>query len=144
MPFAGVYITRAPAILADILVIYFTWARTWQQVMAARRFGLRVPLSYCILRDGTLYFIAMLLPNVVQVFADLGFLPSLAVADFVQALPSLQIILIQRFLINLRESSGFGAVTTIGTSSGYLGNIGESLRFARDGSDDGSQPVGDI
>ena len=41
-----------PAIIADILVLGLTWAKTYKQVVHARSAGQPMSVSLCLLRDG--------------------------------------------------------------------------------------------
>ncbi len=49
--------TRLAVVVADILLIAFTWYKTFQNRMVGLRVGMRTPLSSLLLRDGMLFFI---------------------------------------------------------------------------------------
>ncbi|EKM56379.1 uncharacterized protein PHACADRAFT_207632 [Phanerochaete carnosa HHB-10118-sp] len=60
------YITRGSAIAADILVLALTWVKSFKHVWEIRRLKLASSLSVVLLRDGTIYFIALLIINILQ------------------------------------------------------------------------------
>ncbi|KIP09451.1 hypothetical protein PHLGIDRAFT_323755 [Phlebiopsis gigantea 11061_1 CR5-6] len=131
--------TRASAVAMDILVLGITWTRTFRQWQEARDLKIASPVTTCLLRDGTWYFITLLLLNILQMT-----LPNESVfaSTFVSALlVTLPPILVNRFMINLRstsspQSASFEA-SRIVSQAIFLGNIGEPL--ARDGEEDGQQ-----
>ena len=45
--------TRLSAIVADSLVLIFTWAKTYTNVREAMKLALNVKVTTCLLRDGT-------------------------------------------------------------------------------------------
>lgn len=57
------YATRACLILSDVLVLIVTWIKTFGQWRSARQANVRVSLTTCLLRDGTVYFIVLLACN---------------------------------------------------------------------------------
>ncbi|THH00331.1 hypothetical protein EW026_g2163 [Hermanssonia centrifuga] len=94
--------TRIPVIIADILVLVLTWRKTFRHRMEAIRVGVRAPLSALLLRDGTVYFFALLAMNIAVVLVNT--VPSLQTASPVSdIIPVLTPILISRFLLNLRQ-----------------------------------------
>ncbi|EKM50290.1 uncharacterized protein PHACADRAFT_201128 [Phanerochaete carnosa HHB-10118-sp] len=96
------YITRGSLILADAIVLILTWIKTFRHWMNARRLTMKTSLTTCLLRDGTVYFVALLALNMTQLltlnFSDteMGLLSTL-----ITTMPP---ILISRFIINLRTA----------------------------------------
>lgn len=142
-------LSRVSSILADLLVIITTWRSTfrgWRGFSNSRK---QVTVSDCLLRDGTIYFLALLLINAAQAIT---YSPEY---DPVSALVSLMpLALINRFMLNLRQihvAPPSPTVSTIiphfqnpssverSTFSSILGNIGEPLVH---GSDTDSEELG--
>ncbi|EKM50965.1 uncharacterized protein PHACADRAFT_199791 [Phanerochaete carnosa HHB-10118-sp] len=131
-------ITRISQIIADLLVVTVTWRQTfgyWKDIPISQR---PPTVSSCLLRDGTVYFFALLLMNIAQILTRR---PTFGpVAPLIAAMPP---ILVSRFMLNLRQvrsepstqscsavipafeptlsSADYGALTSI------IGNIGEPL-----------------
>ncbi|KAJ3549533.1 hypothetical protein NM688_g5166 [Phlebia brevispora] len=100
-------VTRASAIIMDMMVLAVTWMKTYNHVKEAWSLGLPVGYSETLLQDGSIYFVALLLFNVAQLLIDVvpalestGFTP---LAVYCEVMPS---ILISRFIINLRRVQG--------------------------------------
>ncbi|EKM50266.1 uncharacterized protein PHACADRAFT_201110 [Phanerochaete carnosa HHB-10118-sp] len=99
--FHVMYITRGSLVLADTIVLVLTWIKTFGHWKNARRLKMKVSLTTCLLRDGTMYFIALLAVNIAQILtydSSGGISP---MTMFVASLPSL---FINRFIINLRAA----------------------------------------
>ncbi|EKM48477.1 uncharacterized protein PHACADRAFT_202765 [Phanerochaete carnosa HHB-10118-sp] len=60
------YTTRSSLIIADAIVLVLTWIKTFRHWRNARRLKMRASLTICLLRDGTMYFIALLALNISQ------------------------------------------------------------------------------
>ncbi|KAJ3556423.1 hypothetical protein NM688_g2035 [Phlebia brevispora] len=96
--------TRASVIAADAIVLLVTWVKTWHTYKTASRVDVHVPLSYLILRDGTIYFMILLALNVLQILV-------VGVSVFEKLEPvnsfivTLTPILISRFILNLRDAN---------------------------------------
>ncbi|KAJ3541313.1 hypothetical protein NM688_g6102 [Phlebia brevispora] len=135
--------TRLAVIVADIVVVAVTWLKTYQQVRQAYSIGLR-GVSSTLLKDGSIYFIALLVLNVVQLIIEI--LPTSVVGNPVAYVTNIiQRILISRFLINLRQAGeGANNSTTLTSFSQFsapnfrlpslaaesvIGPIGEQLDF---------------
>ncbi|EKM50244.1 uncharacterized protein PHACADRAFT_201084 [Phanerochaete carnosa HHB-10118-sp] len=96
-----VYTTRASLILADIIMIVLTWIKTFGQWRETRRLNMKVPLTRCLLRDGTIYFMALLAINITQILTY-NFSTNISLVGTLKTtLPS---VLINRFIINLRAA----------------------------------------
>ncbi|EKM57494.1 uncharacterized protein PHACADRAFT_206395 [Phanerochaete carnosa HHB-10118-sp] len=126
--------TRVPLIFADALVLVLTWIKTLRQLTEARRLRLPLSISTCLLRDGTLYFLILLVVNIVQILTatTVAIAP---VSAFVSTVPP---ILINRFMLNLRGLNNSQQISTLPTPSEFsdpafkispsiVGNMGEPL-----------------
>ncbi|GJE86549.1 hypothetical protein PsYK624_026290 [Phanerochaete sordida] len=120
-----------------------TWIKTLNQWRESRKLKINVSLTFLFLRDGTFYFIALSACNVASICTS-------APAELVQAvLAILPSLLIQRFLLNLRQfAQGAGVANTTPdidhfsrfsaphfraqSAHSFLGNIGEPLEHAGD------------
>ncbi|EKM49822.1 uncharacterized protein PHACADRAFT_201525 [Phanerochaete carnosa HHB-10118-sp] len=149
-PHVVVYASRGSLVLSDTIVLVLTWIKTFGEWARARRLKVKVSLTTCLLRDGTIYFIALLAMNIAQLLAydSSGVTPP--VSTFIMTLPPL---LISRFMINLRTADSEvpnHSACIAGTqqelsalqfreSPDWLGNIGETLQ---DGWSDESRAEG--
>jgi len=131
--------TRLSGILADVLVLLLTWSKTRLVYKEAMQLGAPTPIGVSLLRDGTFYFLVLLVMNIcVMLTNDLlrygstwQFEAWTPVAfTYYQVLPP---ILIARFLLNLRHAYG-GIITTHFAMSAIdfhtslaVGNLGEPL-----------------
>lgn len=146
-------LTRSCALAADIIVLIATWLRTFTQWREARRLQMRLSASSLLLRDGTIYFIALLAMNVAQMatFWDTSINANIANVP----LTSMPNVLVNRFLINLRqlnkptnssstaltdETSG---LTFAAPATTALGNIGEPLEYEFGGTNSVSETSAD-
>ncbi|KAI0331799.1 hypothetical protein GY45DRAFT_1433703 [Cubamyces sp. BRFM 1775] len=94
------------AIAADLLVLILTWVKTYQIKKLASILEADASFSTLILRDGSLYFGALLVLNVV----DLIILQSNVLFDPLPVfIDVLTCILISRFMLNLRQIAGRGS-----------------------------------
>ncbi|KAI0730600.1 hypothetical protein C8Q76DRAFT_782288 [Earliella scabrosa] len=128
-------VTRTSVISAEVLVILVTWFTTYRRGIFRQR-GLT--LSSIVLFDGTIYFLAMLILNVIDMcFSLLTIGPTTAirfsslVADFVEPINS---VLISRFLLKLQAASHDTIHLDSGTQESSQGASGVgvgTLNFAR-------------
>ncbi|KAI0689552.1 hypothetical protein BC835DRAFT_1418438 [Cytidiella melzeri] len=130
-------LARLSAIGADILVLVATWVKTWVTYREGIRIGMRVPMASLLIRDGTLYFIALLVMNIYQILNNT--IPSFLVADAGTVYISvLTPMLISRFLLNLRQVDQGQETEAVSTRSRFsaihfqqprslVGNMGEQL-----------------
>ncbi|GJE93727.1 hypothetical protein PsYK624_098880 [Phanerochaete sordida] len=130
-------LTRSSALAADIIVLIATWMRTFTQWRESRRLHMKLSASTLLLRDGTLYFIALLAMNITQMatFWDTSINANIANVP----LTSMPNVLVSRFLINLRQLGAAPDPNSTSTTdtgdltfaaparSGVLGDIGGSL-----------------
>ncbi|KZT09397.1 uncharacterized protein LAESUDRAFT_696166 [Laetiporus sulphureus 93-53] len=140
---------RICGIAADLLVLTVTWYRTYHVAKNAHRAALQTPIVVLFLRDGTLYFITLLILNVLGIVLVGGVygnegdwnVTSVLLAPFSS-------ILVSRFILNLREAScddaaGLdygtrdGATSTQNAvfASRLVGNIGTDLQYDASSSD---------
>ncbi|OSD07814.1 hypothetical protein PYCCODRAFT_1430008, partial [Trametes coccinea BRFM310] len=128
----------------DALVLIFTFIKTSQARRAAMSLSRRPSLVALILRDGTMYFLLLVVMNIAQIVVAAEFPGNNFVAFFISPLTS---ILISRFLLNLREvaqepeqtyqdTTDTAIISTrfpsIHIPSSVLGNIGASLKSGFD------------
>ncbi|KAI0669609.1 hypothetical protein C8Q78DRAFT_977205, partial [Trametes maxima] len=93
---------RICLIVGDLLVLIITWHSTYAIRRAAHDGQLRMSLTKAILKDGTLYFACLLILNVANIIVN-AVPNSSAVSAFQDPITS---ILVSRFLLNLRDTSG--------------------------------------
>ncbi|KAJ8473870.1 hypothetical protein ONZ51_g7598 [Trametes cubensis] len=98
-PAAVTIASRTCLIVGDLIVLAVTWQSTFNIARAARMARMRVSLTYSILTDGTLYFVCLLILNVVNIVVNVVNNDS-AVSAFQDPITS---ILVSRFLLNLRD-----------------------------------------
>ncbi|EKM52176.1 uncharacterized protein PHACADRAFT_212746 [Phanerochaete carnosa HHB-10118-sp] len=94
-PFLYALATRLPVILAECIVVLLTWRKTY----SASRSSLRRPSNVAayLLRDGTLYFLAMMTIQVVQIIILIH--PTIgSLGAFLDTIPP---ILVGRFIMHL-------------------------------------------
>ncbi|EKM57643.1 uncharacterized protein PHACADRAFT_206528 [Phanerochaete carnosa HHB-10118-sp] len=138
-PCRFLYITRGSLILADTIVLVLTWIRTFGHWRQARHANIGVSVTTCLLRDGTVYFMTLLVANFIQMLTY-NFPASVSPASvIVTALPP---VLINRFMINLRtidsempdyslhigDQQRRQATLQFRRPANRLGNIGETLQ----------------
>ncbi|KAH9927663.1 uncharacterized protein B0H18DRAFT_1118459 [Fomitopsis serialis] len=125
--------TRVCSIVSDLLVITVTWWRTYALKREADRLHMRASLATLLLRDGTVYFVAILVLNVVHavvVFYDGNVV---YVTVFLSPIPAL---LTSRFLLNLRRANDLKDIdvhlgsTSSSTASPDTGSLSFALSSA--------------
>jgi len=130
-------IARTVAMVGDFLVLAITWMKTIEVWKTSRELTQFKPkLSTLLLRDGTMYFAALTILNLVTLALDVvsHYRPDLDWAKcIVFATQCLGPLLISRFILDLRsaaapERSTMSAMSTIHFSvHPALGNIAEPL-----------------
>lgn len=157
----GSIISRCYTTIFELAVLIATWIKTWSirrhlRVIAQVNVQPQVPLTDMLLRDGTIYFVALLFLNVmVIIFASTPNVnPSLYFVDTVTS------CLLCRFILNLRSHDMIDdysvALTTAKQSAtlyfahdtqsrSEVGNVGESvsgagaaISYREDSGDEGS------
>ncbi|KAI0769536.1 hypothetical protein BC629DRAFT_790149 [Irpex lacteus] len=125
-------IARIMVIVGDILVLAVTWSKTASLYLEARQLNMKAPLATILFRDGTIYFIILLILNVLEVARDN--VPTLTDMNLLGALFSvLPSIIVCRFILNLRQIEPAGSSWASGSHSvslRFVGNMGQSLRIA--------------
>ncbi|TFY52595.1 hypothetical protein EVJ58_g9922 [Rhodofomes roseus] len=113
-------LSRLATIVCDVIVVATIWVKTYSLAKYhAQTRSFNQSLLWYLLRDGTVYFIVLLILNVVDIFlfyfkSEVNFLASII-------LP-LSLILISRLLINLREvasSRGLDETSTTTHTSSF-------------------------
>ncbi|KAH8082846.1 hypothetical protein BXZ70DRAFT_1012254 [Cristinia sonorae] len=94
--------SNALVLSADTLLLALTWVKTYRIQKTSIRLGLRAPLSMLLLRDGTVYFAAILFMQIFAIVSsEVG--SSFVLFDvwtyFVQVF---NVIFLCRFMLNLR------------------------------------------
>lgn len=109
------YFTRGCEISGDILALILTWARTLHHWRESRRFKMHISVTTLLLRDGTIFFMTLLVANVTMTVSavvhsrDQRVHAALA-QSLLQALPS---VLMPRFMMNLRLLGVPGEIDSI-------------------------------
>ncbi|KAI0375732.1 hypothetical protein BV20DRAFT_1048009 [Pilatotrama ljubarskyi] len=105
--------TRTSVILTDVLVLSITWWRTYGIRKAAVEANIRMSLSTLILRDGTIYFLVLMILNTFHIAFSLTgrFTWTITLEE------PLTTILVSRFLLNLREADGTNGPDSMGDMS---------------------------
>lgn len=126
--------TRLCVISADALVIFLIWIKTYRLSKQTRSLGMSMGVSAMLMRDGTIYFITLLVVNVCHlIIYETKGLPYISIF-----IPTVTAVLISRFLLNLRqvnEDSAGGASVNFSQFSApafripesIIGNLGEEL-----------------
>ncbi|RDX46707.1 hypothetical protein OH76DRAFT_1420098 [Lentinus brumalis] len=140
---------RATTTAYDFLILLFTLMKTAKVRKAALSLDVHPSLMVLLLRDGTTYFLLLLVMNLAQIVVAAEVLGNNFIAFFISPLTS---ILITRFLLNLRqlahtsasapqfsdsEASRSAIISTqfpsMHLSFDILGNMGAPLRSGFDG-----------
>ncbi|TFK82697.1 hypothetical protein K466DRAFT_666337 [Polyporus arcularius HHB13444] len=101
-------ISRVPLVVADILLIYITWTKLSNgDVLRGIRRSKRLSLPNVLLRDGTVYFVVLLILNGLHLTLEV--LSVALTADNTSYVPiftgPMTAILVSRFLLQLQEAS---------------------------------------
>ncbi|RPD56902.1 hypothetical protein L226DRAFT_615314 [Lentinus tigrinus ALCF2SS1-7] len=102
-----ILVSRVPLIVADILLIFITWTKVGSRdTLRGIRESKRLSLSDILLRDGTLYFVVLLILNVLHLAFSLSAVAGNGQESFLTAFTTpITAILISRFLLDLREAN---------------------------------------
>ncbi|OCH84964.1 hypothetical protein OBBRIDRAFT_839315 [Obba rivulosa] len=120
---------RTCLIAADAIVLVVTWVKTYWTMRAARSSGSKAPLADMLLRDGTLYFLVLLILNVLHIA---GTATNVFVYTTMFTTP-ISSIIISHFLMNLRETAAAPATTGVASDGGrpsFVRTQLSDLRFA--------------
>ncbi|KIP03866.1 hypothetical protein PHLGIDRAFT_129899 [Phlebiopsis gigantea 11061_1 CR5-6] len=100
--------SRVPVVISEAIILVVTWKKTFYSRQNLLRARITTSLTQSLLRDGTLYFVVLLLLNVAQ----LVILSSVDSLEFIgPLLDTLPPILISRFIMNLRRATGHPGLT---------------------------------
>ncbi|KAJ3527478.1 hypothetical protein NM688_g8122 [Phlebia brevispora] len=103
--------TRLAVILADLIVVVVTWVKTFSHVRQAASVNMQ-GLSATLLRDGSIYFFALLALNVAQLLVET--IPAWQNGNPIAYIsPIVQPVLISRFLINLRRPDSIESIESM-------------------------------
>ncbi|KAI9059899.1 hypothetical protein FKP32DRAFT_1579041 [Trametes sanguinea] len=129
--------SKATTIAADAILIGLTWIKTFGIKRDALHTGMRTPLATLLLRDGTAYFLVLLLIQVITIISNRKLTIWLVWPYFDQVLT---VIFLSRFMLDLRglyfaERGGPEDQTSLhlsdvkfqGFASGMVGNFGATL-----------------
>ncbi|CCM04122.1 uncharacterized protein FIBRA_06283 [Fibroporia radiculosa] len=108
-------IARTCALVSDLLVLIVTWLKTFKFYVRSKSSGVETPFFELLLKDGTLYFMVMLVLNILEIILNSRYDTSetQAAGNYaIYFLTPLSSILVSRFILNLRHlsvaSSGVG------------------------------------
>ncbi|KAI0328676.1 hypothetical protein GY45DRAFT_1435976 [Cubamyces sp. BRFM 1775] len=129
-------LARVPLIIADLAIIVITWKTQYKTYRFGRKVSTPSGLTMVLLRDGTIYFVALTILNtlllVFEYLEVLGAGTDGHNSDLVTFIEPLTAILISEFLTHLHEAadrtSSTETLATIGTLEfRIVGSIGASL-----------------
>ncbi|KAJ3553519.1 hypothetical protein NM688_g3566 [Phlebia brevispora] len=134
-------LTRLCSIASNAVVLVVTWIKTYSHIREASNLGVRVGISATLLRDGSIYFIALLLLSLAVLLGEN--VEALRFLDYMSTIIDvMQPILISRFIVNLRKVNSppadqsmatmrFSRFTMpnfhVPTMDNVVGNLGEPL-----------------
>jgi len=126
-------------VATDTIILGLTVMKTVTISVDAHRFGFTTPISNLLLRDGTVYFVALTILSTTNIAAiKLG--PSIPLYGIISVFISpLRAILVNRFFLNLRhvffeqehattDTLSFRVRVPTVTSGSMVGNLGAPLR----------------
>ncbi|TCD64402.1 hypothetical protein EIP91_004118 [Steccherinum ochraceum] len=124
------YAARSAAIASDLLVLVLTWVRTadvWRESMKTKSF--KPTISMLLLRDGTWYFAALLIMNIVVLLLDAFQTRISAGSNFTDILNALSANLLARFMLDLRSvnKQGSGKPRTMSSINFDIQSLGGNL-----------------
>lgn len=121
---------------SDVLLLAMTWVKTFSIHRQSRQIGIHTPVAALILRDGTIYFGAILVVQILAIVSSQqgsGFILWDVWVYFAQIVT---VIFLSRFMLNLRgvylKSSGgeltsIFAVSDVQFATNIVGNLGAPL-----------------
>ncbi|KAH9947315.1 hypothetical protein B0H21DRAFT_348005 [Amylocystis lapponica] len=131
-----VVVTRACLIASDAIVLLVTWANTYKIKKHADRIDVKAPLVTLLLRDGTLYFLLLLLLNILHMALYLANI----FVDMIYFIGPISSVIMSRFLLNLRQvyltdnidetrTSTRSNVSDMRFAASFVGNLGAPLSY---------------
>ncbi|RDX49773.1 hypothetical protein OH76DRAFT_511381 [Lentinus brumalis] len=107
--------TRTCVLLGDVLVLFITWHSTYRMWRDGRTARFRASLSTLLLRDGTIYFIVILILSALQLlFLFVNDVRNIETTFADTLMP----LLISRLILNLREFDSAGKSTSLASAGG--------------------------
>ncbi|GJE98282.1 hypothetical protein PsYK624_145080 [Phanerochaete sordida] len=120
-------------IVADVIVLVVTWRSTFHLWRRGKRLGMNLPITTCLMRDGTVYFLVLLGMNTIDLLVTLAWQwRMLGLEPVVIQLPP---VVVSRFLLGLRSCAERGCTVDARVSSvvfaghSVLGDIGAPLGY---------------
>ncbi|PCH35966.1 hypothetical protein WOLCODRAFT_28241 [Wolfiporia cocos MD-104 SS10] len=122
--------TRTCAIVSDLVVIVATWtyARPWAKYASSNQ--IKTPLMLMIVRDGETIEVLLILNIAQMAIKGVSYSTSGAIYDYITFfIPAISLILISRFMFNLRQyddegnSTGSNDPSFVGGSMGSRGSM---------------------
>jgi len=114
--------TRICSVASDMIVLAVTWHAAYRAKIEADRVNLHVPLLDLLLRDGTCYFLFLLVLNITELTL---YILEVSI-DIAYLIYACQSVIVTRFCLNIRAA---GRVD-LGSDLGYDGYTG-SIVFGR-------------
>ncbi|KAI0716601.1 hypothetical protein C8Q76DRAFT_794885 [Earliella scabrosa] len=98
----GLIVARVCTVLADVIVLAVTWTRTWRMRVEAASANLKSTLAAVLWKNGTVYFIVLLIANLVS----LALIRNIALV-YVTALwiTTFTAVMTCRFILDLHEAA---------------------------------------
>lgn len=104
------YLCCFSIIAAELLVIVVTWRKTLSQIRMAKHLGMeRLPLATCLVRDGSLYFIAMVSVNILGAASEISSAP--IIPEMMMIAQYLIALIASRLIMNLRAIDRVNAIS---------------------------------
>lgn len=133
-------VARASLITSDLIVLTVTWVKTYRIKQEAVEANMKTTTVTLLLRDGTFYFIVLLVINVLHLTLSLTNVFS-DVTYFSTAMSS---VIVSRFLLNLRQVhmednypdeqpsfvSSISRISDVRFASTVVGNLGAPLNYS--------------
>ncbi|KAI0631153.1 hypothetical protein C8Q77DRAFT_1159851 [Trametes polyzona] len=111
---------RLSSVIADVLVLVATWTRTWPMRAEASRFKFTATFAAILMRNGTLYFVVLLLTNIV----GLGLSRRIELIEPMSTwIAILTAILTSRFILDLHNAADTLGVAGESHPSGELDTL---------------------
>ncbi|OBZ69774.1 hypothetical protein A0H81_10176 [Grifola frondosa] len=131
-------VSRSTTIAADTLLIVYTWYKTYG-TYAALKLEHKTSIAYLLLRDGTIYFVSIVLIHILSIISDTIGSGSVIFSVWAYFDQVFTPIFLCRLILNLREvdnakcgNDDSGGFSDLHFSSIPFGNLGAPLDFARD------------
>ncbi|CAL1698756.1 unnamed protein product [Somion occarium] len=124
---------RVCSIFADTLIIGATLMKTFRIKREAVKVGIPAKLTTLLIRDGSVWWLALLGVNVVNIIFDYIHMFANPATFFVNVMRS---IMLSRFILSLRSLSDPLPQREWELSTGILGDLGDPVSFANFDDDD--------